>query len=91
VIVRLVGLLVRVLLEAAVVFLAVGVVLLIVTYRVGRRVVVDRPDRLSRLSGGQAPSGLVMLIGLVEAAARIQAGRQVNSDDQEISESGGAG
>lgn len=44
-------LLVRVLLETAVLFLSVALLLLVFSYRLGRRVVASGPDRFEGLSG----------------------------------------
>ncbi len=41
----------RTLLESAVILLAVAAILLVLSYRVGRRVVTTSPDRLETLSG----------------------------------------
>lgn len=73
-IVRLLALLVRVLLETAVVFLGVAVVLLVVAWRASRRVITEKPDRLDRLSGNLG--GLLTVAGsLVELGRRMQAGQ----------------
>lgn len=53
-ILRLVGILVRAMLEVAAVTIVVGLILAVVAFRIGRRVVTDKPDRLDGLSG-QAP------------------------------------
>lgn len=47
-------LLVRALLECAIVFLAVGAVLCVLSFRIGRRLVTDTTDPLERLSGRAA-------------------------------------
>ena len=44
------AMLVRALLECAIVFLAVAAVMLVLSFRLGRRLVTDRPDRLDSLS-----------------------------------------
>jgi hypothetical protein len=47
-------LLVRALLEAAIIFLAVGALLLVFSYRLGRRLATTSPDPLERMSGRAA-------------------------------------
>lgn len=72
---RLLGLLCRVLLESAVLLLVAGALLVVFSYRIGRRVVVDRPDRLDRFVMGAPP----LLLLLVQVVARIRAAQGVES------------
>ncbi len=60
--------LVRTLLETAIVFLAVAAVLLVVSYRIGRRVVTTSDGRLERISG-RALQLLALIPQHVEAEA----------------------
>ncbi len=66
---RLLGLLVRVLLETACLLLVAGFLLAVFGYRLSRRLVVQRPDRVERLvpagvAFAQAAGALVDALGL---------------------------
>jgi hypothetical protein len=50
-ILRLVALIVRALLEVAAVTLVIGLLVAVLAFRIGKRLVSDKPDRLDRLSG----------------------------------------
>ena len=56
-VVRLAGLLVRVILEASILLLVVGCLLAVFAFRTSRRLLVTSPDPLERLSG---PAGTVL-------------------------------
>lgn len=75
---RLLGLLVRVLLETAVLLVVTGLLLAVLSYRVGRRLVVDRPDRLERLAG--APWIVPVCVRLFEAVGHARGGERLDSD-----------
>lgn len=48
---RLTGMLVRALLEVAAATIVIGLLLAVLAFRIGKRVVNDKPDRLDRLTG----------------------------------------
>ena len=75
---RFLSLLCRVLLESAVMLLVAGALLLVLSYRVGRRLVVSSPDRLERLTG--APWYVPAAVRALEAIVHMRQEERVDSN-----------
>lgn len=75
---RLAGMVVRALLEVAVATIVVGLILAVVAFRIGRRVVIDKPGRLDRFVMSSPPL-LVMILQIVGRLERMQASSRVES------------
>lgn len=81
---RLLGLLLRVLLEASVILLVCGLVLLALGWRVGRRLVVDRPDGLERVFMGPSWVPAAMRLGealFAQARGRVDSPQNVGEEE----------
>lgn len=74
---RLAGFLLRVVCEAACLLLVTGVLMLLLAFRTAGRMVRDRPGRLERLAGAEAPW---LIVTLLQAAVQLQKMRETVSD-----------